>query len=86
MITPTYYQIKIKGHLDQHWSDWFDGLTISHEAEGQTMLSGPVVDQAALFGLLAKVHNLNLTLISVKQVGPGAGGVFRAPTDPTPTG
>lgn len=83
MTTPTYYQIKVKGHLDQHWSDWFDGLTISHEADGQTTLSGPVVDQAALFGLLAKVHNLNLTLIWVKQVEPSAGGGSCAPTDTT---
>ena len=75
MTTPTFYQIKIKGHLDQHWSDWFDGLTISHEADGLTILSGPVVDQAALLGLLAKVHNLNLTLIWVKQVESDIGGV-----------
>jgi hypothetical protein len=86
MPIPTFYQIKIKGHLDQHWSDWFDGLTISHEAEGETILSGPVVDQAALFGLLTKVHNLNLTLICVKRVEPGAGGISSAPIDTTPAG
>jgi hypothetical protein len=81
MTTPEFYQIKIKGYLDQHWSDWFDGLTISYEPEGETILFGPVVDQAALFGLLAKVHNLNLTLLCVKQVKPDARGASSGPNE-----
>lgn len=68
MASPTFYQIKIKGHLDLHWAEWFDGLTISHEADGNTMLSGPVVDQAALYGMLLKLHNLNLSLLSVNPI------------------
>lgn len=63
-----FYQIKIKGHLDQQWSGWFDNLTITHQPNGETLLSGPVVDQAALYGLLLKIHNLNLTLLSLDRV------------------
>ncbi len=62
------YQIKIKGHLDLRWSDWFDGLVISHLPGGVTLLTGPVVDQAALFGLLLKIRDLNLTLLSLKRL------------------
>ncbi len=68
MTIPTHYQIKVKGQLDPRWSDWFDRLTINHEADGSTTLSGPVVDQAALYGILLKLHNLNLSLLSVSQV------------------
>jgi hypothetical protein len=67
---PTIYQIRVKGHLDDGWSDWFDGLIITLEADGDTLLTGPVVDQCALYGLLKKVHDLGLLLISVNQVGP----------------
>ncbi len=59
------YRIRIKGQLTQDWSDWFEGLVIASESSGDTTLTGPVRDQAALFGLLYKVHDLNLTLISV---------------------
>ena len=59
------YEIRVKGHLDQRWSVWFDGMTVTNEANGETVLSGPVVDQAALHSLLIKVYSLNLTLISV---------------------
>ena len=62
------YEIRIKGHLDVRWSDWFYGLTITLEADGNTLLTGPVVDQAALHGLLKKVRDLGLTLISIVQV------------------
>jgi hypothetical protein len=65
-----WYEIRLKGHLDDRWADWFDGLTITHEAGGETLLSGPVVDQAALHGLLRKVRDLGLPLLSVVQVGP----------------
>ena len=61
----TVYEIRVKGHLDQRWSTWFDGMTVTHEVNGDTALSGTVVDQAALHSLLIKVHTLNLTLISV---------------------
>ncbi len=64
----TAYTIRVKGHLDQSWSAWFDGMTITNKANGDTVISGPVADQAALHSLLVKVHNLNLTLISVLRV------------------
>jgi hypothetical protein len=70
MTPPTFYQIKVKGHLDRQWSEWFDGLTITHEDNGETSLSGPVVDQAALYGLLLKIRNLNLVLVSVNLLEP----------------
>ena len=62
------YEIRLKGHLDQRWSAWFDGMTLTHDANGETILSGLVVDQAALHSLLIKVHTLNLTLISVVRI------------------
>ncbi len=62
------YEIRIKGHLDQRWSTWFDGMTLTHDTNGETILSGRVVDQAALHSLLIKVHTLNLTLISVVRI------------------
>jgi hypothetical protein len=64
------YQIKIKGHLDTQWSDWFDGLTITPEEDGNTLLSGPVVDDAALHGLLKKVRDLGMPLLSVNRLDP----------------
>ena len=65
------YQIRIKGHLDPHWSEWFGGLTITLEEAGETLLTGSVVDQAALHGLLRKVRDLGMPLISVTRVEPG---------------
>jgi hypothetical protein len=59
------YQIRLKGHLDRQWAEWFDGLTITLEANGETLLTGPVVDQAALHGLLRKVRDLGLPLLAV---------------------
>ena len=67
---PTNYQIRIKGHLDQQWLAWFEGLTITWEAGGNTLLSGPVVDQAALHGLLRKVRDLSMPLLSVTAADP----------------
>lgn len=64
------YQIRIKGHLGCQWTDWFGGLTITLEADGETLLSGPVVDQAALHGLLKKVRDLGIPLLSVNRIEP----------------
>jgi len=64
------YQIRLKGHLGRHWMDWFEGLTITLEENGDTLLTGPVIDQAALHGLLKKVRDLGLPLLSVNSVGP----------------
>jgi len=66
------YQIRLKGHLDSQWADWFDGLTITPEDNGNTLVSGPVADQAALFGLLKKVRDLGMPLLSVNCVEPGS--------------
>jgi hypothetical protein len=60
-----HYQIRIKGHLDEQWTDWFGGLAITLEEDGDTLLTGPLVDQAALFGLLRKVSDLGMPLLSV---------------------
>lgn len=68
---PWRYELRIKGHLDDRWADWFEGLSFTHESDGTTILSGPVVDQAALFGLLRKVRDLGLPLLSVICVEPG---------------
>jgi hypothetical protein len=65
---PTVYQIRIKGHLGHQWTDWFEGLTITLEDNGDTLLTGPVIDQAALHGLLKKVRDLGMPLISVDPV------------------
>ncbi len=63
-----HYRIRVKGQLDPSWSAWFDGLTITHEASDETVLAGLLPDQAALYGVLEKARNLNLTLVSVSQV------------------
>ena len=70
----TVYQVRIKGHLGPEWSDWFAGLTITLEESGETLLTGPVVDQAALHGLLKKVRDLGMPLVSVNRVEPGRRG------------
>ncbi len=67
---PVVYQIRIKGHLGSQWTDWFGGLTITLEEDGDTLLSGPVADQAALHGLLKKVRDLGMPLVSVCPVEP----------------
>ncbi len=68
---PMVYQIRIKGHLGSGWTDWFGGLTITLEDNGDTLLTGPVIDQAALHGLLKKVRDVGMPLISVSPVEPG---------------
>jgi hypothetical protein len=67
---PERYEIRIKGHLDDKWADWFEGLTITREDNGETLLIGLVVDQAALHGLLRKVRDLGMPLLSVTRVRP----------------
>ncbi len=66
-MTPIYH-ITVDGHLEAHWSAWFDGLTISNMSTGRTLLAGPLVDQAALFGVLIKIRDLGLPLIAVQPV------------------
>jgi hypothetical protein len=68
---PVVYQIRIKGHLGHQWTDWFEGLTITLEEDGDTLLTGPVIDQAALHGLLKKVRDLGMPLVSVSPVETG---------------
>ena len=68
---PGLYEIRLKGHLGSQWTDWFDGLTITLEEDGDTLLTGPVIDQAALHGLLKKVRDLGMPLVSVSPVEPG---------------
>ena len=72
---PMVYQIRVKGHLGREWIDWFGGLTITALDNGETLLAGPVVDQAALFSLLRKVRDLGMPLLSVGCVEPDQAGV-----------
>ena len=75
---PEYTEIKIRGHLDPHWSDWFAGLQLTHLEGNETLLAGPLPDQAALHGLLERIRDLNLTLISLTS-GAGNGSVNSRP-------
>ena len=68
---PPVYQIRVKGHLGPRWADWFEGRAITLEENGDTLLTGPVVDQAALHGLLRRVRDLGLPLLSVVRLEPG---------------
>jgi hypothetical protein len=70
-----YYEIRLKGHLEARWVQWFEGLTITLEENGNTLLSGRLADQAALHGILKKVRDLGLTLLSVNSVEPDTGEV-----------
>jgi len=69
--SPGRYEIRLKGHLDARWSAWFDGLTVTRDSDGTTLIHGLVADQAALHGLLQKTRDLGLPLISVNYVEPG---------------
>jgi hypothetical protein len=62
------YQIRLEGHLDERWSAWLDGVVVSHEQDGTTLLCGALIDQAALFGVLIKIRDLDLLLLSVQRV------------------
>jgi hypothetical protein len=78
---PTVYKIRIKGQMDSQWTDWFEGLAITLEENGDTLLTGPVIDQAALYGLLKKIRDLGIPLVSVcplengSSTTPGTGNV-----------
>jgi hypothetical protein len=75
---PMVYRIRITGHLGREWTDWFEGLAITLENNGDTLLTGPVVDQAALHGLLKKVRDLGMPLVSVNRVRPGQADAMNA--------
>ncbi len=68
MTMPPFYHIRVRGHLDIAWSEWFEGMTVTHDQNEVTIIAGPVRDQAALFGLLMKLRDLGLTLISVNYI------------------
>ncbi len=87
---PVFYEIKVQGHLDQVWSKWFEGMTLTHIENGEsgvacTLISGPVIDQPALHGLLTKVRDLSLSLISVRRIMPGTNTVEEVPIKPEPS-
>jgi hypothetical protein len=65
-----YYQIEVGGPLDAHWSGWFSDLAVTHDPAGNTLLSGWLLDQAALFGIISRIRDLGLTLLSLRQVSP----------------
>ena len=65
---PARYQIRVRGTIDPHWSDWFDGMAITYDAGGDTLLVGPLVDQAALYGVLHRIRNLGLILLAVARL------------------
>ena len=71
---PSQYAIRLQGHLDDEWAAWFEGLTITRAENGETVLSGPVLDQAALHSLLRKVRDLGLPLLAVSRIEPGSAG------------
>jgi hypothetical protein len=71
---PNAYQLRVDGHLDEHWSTWLGDLTLAHESDGTTSLRGLVSDQAELHGLLMKIRDLGVTLISVEVVDPSDDG------------
>jgi hypothetical protein len=73
---PIIYQIEVEGHLGHQWTDWFNGLTITLHDDGDTLITGPVIDQAALYGLLKKVRDLGMPLVAVKRVNPSEVGAM----------
>lgn len=75
---PMIYQIRIRGHLGAQWTSWFDGLTITLEDGGATLLSGPVMDQAALYGLLKRVRDLGMPLISLNYLEPAQSNALKS--------
>jgi len=80
------YELRIGGHLDQRWTAWFDGMTLTHEHDGTTTLRGDVHDQAALHGLIAKIRDIGVTLISITAINAPTRGSCRATTPPVERG
>jgi hypothetical protein len=78
-----WYEIRLKGHLDTRWAAWFDGLALTNESDGTTLIEGPIADQAALHGLLQKVRDVGLPLVSVTQVDPDQPTVSITKAGPT---
>jgi hypothetical protein len=66
------HEIRVEGHLDARWADWLEGMTFTHEADGTTTLTGPLADQAALHGVLNRIRDLALPIVSVRRVSPAA--------------
>ena len=81
---PSAYRLRVDGHLDEHWSPWFGDLTLTHEDDGTTTLAGPIADQAQLHGLLTKIRDLGVTLLSVEVVGVPLTDRAARPTRGTP--
>src|SRR5690242_8220242 len=81
------YEIRVRGHLDSRWTDWFDGMTLTRLDGGSTVIHGPVTDQSALHGLLRTLHDIGLPLLSVAQVPTGADATTRPahPSAPAPS-
>ena len=82
---PGRYEIRLKGHLEPRWTAWFDGLTLTTESDGTTVIHGPVVDQAALHGLLQKVRDVGLPLLSVTRIDPIESDPISQPSLSRPT-
>jgi len=82
------YEIRVKGHLGSHWTAWFDGLSVTNEDDGTTIISGPAVDQAALHGVLQKLRDLGIALVSLTQLPPDApiASTLAPPAHRTPKG
>jgi hypothetical protein len=68
MCMPIFYEIRVQGHIGDSWSSWFEGLSLSHEENGQTVLRGAIADQAALHGVLMRIRDLGLPLVSVNRI------------------
>ena len=66
------HEIRVEGHLDERWADWLEGLRFTHESDGTTILTGPLADQAALHGVLNRIRDLALPIVSVRRIGPAA--------------
>jgi len=71
MNEPEVYQIRVEGHLDDEWAEWFDGLSITREEDGTSVLTGPIADQSALHGLLVKIHGMAVRLLSLQRINNG---------------
>ncbi|MGH3665889.1 MAG: hypothetical protein ACRDU8_07355 [Egibacteraceae bacterium] len=71
------YELRVQGHLDHRWSDWLGSLAVRRQDDGTTVLTGPIVDQAGLHGVITRIRDLGLPLLSVRRIGPGGGHPYR---------